>query len=254
MRRVVISAALAAILAAGLVTRARAQEEYPLPREQWSFAGPFGALDLAAAQRGFQVYNEVCSACHSMNLLHYRDLAGIGLSEEQIRAIAATKEVSGPLNDQGEPTTVPATPASVFKAPFPNEKAAAAANGGAVPPDQSLLVNAREGGADYIYAILTGYTDPPPGFKLQEGLQYNKYFPGHQIRMPKPLSDGQVTYADGTKATVDQMSHDVTTFLYWAANPDEVQRKRTGWRMVLFFGLLAGLTYSMKRQLWADVH
>ena len=254
MRAAITSAALAGILAATLVTGARAQEEYPLPHEQWSFAGPFGGLDLAAAQRGFQVYNEVCSACHSMNLLHYRDLTGIGLSEDQIKAIAATKEVPGPLNDQGEPTTVPATPASVFKAPFPNEEAAAAANGGAVPPDQSLLVNAREGGADYIYAILTGYTDPPPGFKLQEGLYYNKYFPGHQIRMPKPLNDGQVTYADGTKTTVDQMAHDVTTFLYWAANPDEVQRKRIGWRMVLFFGLLAGLTYSMKRQLWADVH
>jgi ubiquinol-cytochrome c reductase cytochrome c1 subunit len=259
MRRTVISAALAALFAAALATclttGARAEDEAPpLPSETWSFSGAFGGLDLAAAQRGFQVYNEVCSACHSMNLLHYRDLAGIGLTAEQIKAVAASKDVPGPLNDQGEPTTVPGTPASVFKAPFPNEKAAAAANGGAIPPDQSVLENAREGGADYIYAILTGYADPPAGFKLQEGLYYNTYFPGHQIRMPQPLHDDQVTYADGTKATVAQEAHDLATFLHWTANPEEIQRKQIGWRMVLFFGMMAGLTYAVKRQIWSDVH
>jgi len=253
-RRAVISAALAALLAAGVATAARAQDETPkLPRERWSFSGPFGALDLAAAQRGFQVYNDVCAACHSMNLLHYRDLSGIGLTEEQIKAVAASKTYDI-IGDDGQPTTRPGTPADVFKAPYPNEKAAAASFGGSYPPDQSVLVNAREGGPDYIYAILTGYTDPPPGFKLAEGLYYNEYFPGHQIHMPQPLHDDQVTYADGTKATVDQMSHDLTTFLYWTANPEEVQRKQIGWRMVLFFGMMAGLTYAWKRQMWSGLH
>jgi ubiquinol-cytochrome c reductase cytochrome c1 subunit len=252
MRATLFVAALAASL--GLALPALAQEAPSPPSQGWSFSGPFGSLDLAAAQRGFQVYNEVCSACHSMNLLHYRDLSGIGLTEEQIKAVAASKECPGPLDDQGQPTTHPCTPADVFKAPFPNEKAAAAAMGGAAPPDQSVLLNAREGGADYIYAILTGYTNAPPDFKVGEGLYYNEYFAGHQIHMPPPLSDGQVTYADGTKATVEQMSHDVTTFLYWTSNPDAVQRKQIGWRFVLFFGMMAGLVYVVKRQLWSGLH
>jgi ubiquinol-cytochrome c reductase cytochrome c1 subunit len=225
------------------------------PSQKWSFGGLFGGLDLAAAQRGFQVYNEVCSACHSMNLLHYRDLAGIGLNADQIKAIAATKEVAGPLNDNGEPTTRPGLPSDTFKAPFPNDKAAQAANGGAIPPDQTLLVNARENGPNYIYAMVAlGYVDPPAGFKVQDGLYYNTYFPGHQIHMPNPLSEGQVTYADGTKATVPQMTHDVVTFLTWASNPEAVQRKRMGVRAVLFFALLAGLAYAVKREVWKDEH
>jgi ubiquinol-cytochrome c reductase cytochrome c1 subunit len=245
-----------ALLGALIAVPALAQNQEPPspPAQRWSFSGPFGTFDLAAAQRGFQVYKEVCSACHSMNLLHYRDLAGIGLSEAQIKAIAASVEVPGGLNDNGEPITRAGLPSDTFKAPFPNDKAAAAANGGAIPPDQSLLVNAREGGPNYIYAILTGYGEPPAGMKIQEGLYYNKYFPGNQIHMPEPLHDDQVTYADGTKATVPQMAHDVVTFLTWAANPEMVQRKQIGVRAVLFLVFMTGLTYMVKRKVWASAH
>lgn len=246
--------ALAAVLGTALVSGvASAQMSMPeVPSQQWSFQGPFGTFDLAAAQRGFQVYKEVCSTCHSMNLVHYRDLTGIGLSTEQIKAVAASVDVPT-LDDSGQPATRTGTPADVFKAPYPNVKAASAANGGAVPPDQSLIVNARENGPNYIYALLNGYVDPPAGFKLQDGLYYNKWFVGNQIHMPQPLHDEQVTYADGTKATIPQMAHDVVTFLAWTSNPEMVTRKQTGVRMVLFFLMMTGLTYAVKRKIWADV-
>jgi ubiquinol-cytochrome c reductase cytochrome c1 subunit len=256
----------AAALLAGVAAPVRAQEAPPPPAQRWSFDGPFGSLDLAAAQRGFQVYSEVCSVCHSMEYLHYRDLAGIGLSDDQIKAIAAAVTVPQGFDDNGDPKEGPATPADQFKVPHPlpmpaasgvihtNEKAARAAHNGALPPDLSLIVNARPGQADYIYAILIGFADPPPGFPMQDGMSYNKYFPGHQIAMPQPLHEGQVTYADGTPATVEQMSHDVVTFLEWAANPEMVRRKQIGWRWVLFFLIMTGLTYAVKRKVWADVH
>jgi ubiquinol-cytochrome c reductase cytochrome c1 subunit len=232
-----------------------AQAETPSPPAQrWSFDGPFGAFDLAAAQRGFQVYSEVCSTCHSLEYLHYRDLAGIGLTAEQIKAVAAAVTVPQGTDDQGSPKEGPATPADQFRSPFPNEKAARAANNGALPPDLSLIVNAREGHADYVYAILTGYGDPPPGMQMQEGMNYDRAFSGNQIAMPPPLSDDRVTYADGTKATLDQEAHDVVTFLAWAANPEMVQRKQIGWRAVLYLLLMTGLVYAVKRKVWADVH
>ncbi len=248
-------ALLAGVLVAGLLAGpAFCQEEPPLPNEKWSFGGLFGSFDLAAAQRGFWVYQNVCANCHSMTQLHYRDLAGIGLTDAQIRAIAASVQVPKGVNDQGQPIEGPATPADQFRSPFPNEEAARAALGGAVPPDLSLIVNAREGHADYVYGILTGFADAPKGFEVPSGRFYNKYFPGHLIAMPPPLTDGQVDYADGTKATVPQMAHDVVTFLYWAANPEMVQRKQMGVRVVLFLLLLMGLTYAMKRKVWSDVH
>jgi len=243
---------LAMLLAAA--PAAWAQDAPEPPAQRWSFSGPFGALDIAAAQRGFQVYSEVCAACHSMQYLHYRDLEGIGLTDEQIKAIAAAVTVPLGLDDQGAPKEGPGTPASQFRSPFPNEQAARAAQNGALPPDLSLIVNAREGHADYVYAILTGFADPPPGMQMQDGMNYNKYFPGHQIAMPPPLQDGRVTYADGTPASVEQMAHDVVTFLQWAANPEMVQRKQMGWRWVLFFLIMTGLTYAVKRKVWADVH
>jgi ubiquinol-cytochrome c reductase cytochrome c1 subunit len=244
-----------AVLTGVAASPAWAQAEPPTPPAQrWSFDGPFGGFDLAAAQRGFQVYSEVCSACHSMQYLHYRDLAGIGLTDEQIKGIAAAVTVPQGLNDQGEPKEGPATPANQFRSPSPNDTAARAAHNGALPPDLSLIVNAREGHADYVYAILTGYADPPPSFQMQDGMNYNKYYPGNQIAMPQPLQDGRVTYADGTPTTVEQMSHDVVTFLAWAANPEMVQRKQIGWRVVLYLMLLTGLTYAVKRKVWADVH
>jgi ubiquinol-cytochrome c reductase cytochrome c1 subunit len=244
----------AALLGSAACLPAFAQEEAPPPQEQWSFDGPFGTFDLAAAQRGFQVYSEVCSNCHSLQYLHYRDLTGIGLTDAQIKAIAAAITVPQGVDDQGNPKDGPATPASQFRSPFPNDEAARAALNGALPPDLSLIVNAREGHADYVYGILTGFADPPPGMKIQPGMYYNKYFPGNQIAMPPPLTDGRVTYADGTSATVAQEAHDVVTFLTWAANPEMTERKQIGWRWVLFFLIMTGLTYAVKRKVWSDVH
>src|SRR5438067_471064 len=176
MRHLVAAALLSATLAAPCL----AQPEAPTPPAQrWSFDGPFGSYDLAAAQRGFQVYSEVCSVCHSMQQLHYRDLAGIGLTEDQIKGVAAAVTVPQGTDDQGQPKEGPATPADQFRSPYPNEKATRAAQNGALPPDLSLIVNAREGHADYVYAILTGYADPPPGMQMQQGMNYNRYFPGN---------------------------------------------------------------------------
>lgn len=211
----------------------------------------FGTYDRAAAQRGFQVYKEVCSACHSLKEGYYRDLEGIGLDAAQIKAIAATVEVPI-IGKDGQPATRPGLPSDHFVSPFPNEEAATAALGKA-PPDFSVIEKAREGGPDYIYALLNGYTQPPAGFKVATGTYYNTVFPGNQIKMPPPLADGQVTYADGTKATVEQMSHDVATFLTYMANPEMEQRKRLGVKVVLFLVFMTGLTYAVKRKIWANV-
>ncbi len=246
-------AGFALLAGSALVVPAPAEETITLPKQNWSFEGLFGTYDLAAAQRGFQVYAEVCSNCHSMDQMFYRNLSGIGLSAAQIKSIAAGFDVPLGLNDAGEPVTGPATPSSRFRAPFPNEKAARAVNGGALPPDLSLIVNARVGGPDYVYDLLTGFADPPAGMKMQEGMNYNKYFPGHQIAMRQPLSDGQVEYADGTKNTLEQEAHDVVTFLSWVSNPELVERKKMGVRIALFLVLMTGVTYAVKRQIWADV-
>jgi len=244
-----------ALVSAGLAIAlpALAQDEEPLARQQWSWVGPFGTYNLAAAQRGFQVYSEVCANCHSMTQLHYRDLTGIGLSPEQVKAIAAAVTVPLGVDDQGNPKQGPATPASQFRSPFPNPEAARAALNGALPPDLSVIINAREGGPDYVFGILTGFVQPPAGFKLQSGLYYNKTFPGHQIAMPQPLHDGQVTFADGSGNSISDEAHDVVTFLAWAANPDLVERKQMGWRVVLFLVIMTGLTYAVKRKIWSDV-
>jgi ubiquinol-cytochrome c reductase cytochrome c1 subunit len=250
---------LVALTAAGLIALAaaapaRAQELVEPPHVNWSFDGPFGTFDRAALQRGFQVYNQVCSNCHSMNLLSYRDLSEIGLSEDQVKAIAASKQIGGDTDDSGQPIERAGLPSDHFKAPFPNEKAARAANGGALPPDQSLLVNAREGTSDYVDALLQGYEDPPKGVTLQPGQYYNKYMAGHMIAMPPPLAADAVEYADGTKATLAQEASDVTTFLTWAANPEMEARKRMGVKAVLFLTLMSGLTYAVKKKVWKDVH
>jgi len=189
-----------------------------------------------------------------MKFLHFRDLSGIGFNAEQIKAIAASFTVPLGLNDEGLPKEGPGLPSSQFRSPFPNDVAAAAANNGAIPPDLSLIVNAREGGANYIYGILTGFSDPPPGFNVVQGTYYNKYFPGHQIKMPPPLQDGTVTYTDGTANSLSQQARDVTTFLAWAANPEMVERKQLGVKWVLFLAFMTGLTYAVKRKVWSDVH
>ena len=226
-----------------------------LPDTPFSFDGIFGTFDRASAQRGFQVYKEVCSACHSMRQLSYRHLRGLGFNEAQVTALASQVQVQDGPNDNGEMFERPARPSDRFRRPFQNDAAARAANNGALPPDLSVMAKAREGGADYLHALLVGYEEPPPGVTVANGMHYNKYFPGHQIAMPAPLnSDGQVTYADGTSATVDQMSRDVSTFLAWTAEPEMEQRKAMGVRMIIFLGILGGLAYAVKRKVWADVH
>lgn len=244
---------LGVMLATVVAGPALAQDAPPLPHEQWSFSGPFGTYDRAALQRGFLIYQQVCSACHSLKELYYRNLEDIGLTEDQVKAIAASAQIPT-LDDNGRPTTRPGRPSDHFKSPFPNDLAARAANNGALPPDQSVLELAREGGTDYLYGILTGYAPPPPDMHMQPGMQYNKYFPGHQIAMPQPLRDNSVTYTDGTKPTLDQEAHDVVTFLTWAAQPEMETRKQMGVRVVLYLLLLGGLTYAVKRRVWADVH
>ena len=253
MRRPVLAFLTAALIGAGASAAARA-EETALPQERWSFRGIFGTYDRAAVQRGFQVYKEICSACHSMNLVHYRDLQAVGFSEDQVKQIAASVQVTDGPNDAGEMFERPGKPSDPFKAPFPNDNAARAANNGALPPDLSLMSKARQGGPDYTYGIMTGFGEPPAGVTIAEGMNYNKYFPGHQIAMPPPLSDGAVTYADGTKATVDQMAYDVSNFLAWAAEPKLDERHLIGVKTVLFLIVLTALLYGVKRKIWAAVH
>lgn len=252
MRRLAFAAlASAALLAGG---SAQAAEAISLPAQSWSFAGMFGTFDRAASQRGFQVYKEVCAACHALHQIRFRDLRALGFSDDEVKALAAEIEVADGPNDEGEMFQRPGQPSDRMKAPFANEKAARAANNGAFPPDLSLMTKARKGGTDYMYALLTGYAPPPPDLKLAEGMQYNKYFPGHQIAMPPPLSPDQVAYADGTKASVEQMSHDVTTFLAWTAEPEMEHRKSLGVKVILFLLILSGLLYAVKRKVWAAVH
>jgi ubiquinol-cytochrome c reductase cytochrome c1 subunit len=246
-------AAIGALLGTIAALPASAQENMDPPKQTWSFEGPFGTYDKASAQRGFQVYKEVCSACHSMKQVYYRNLAGIGLSPEQIKAVAASVTVPT-IGDDGQPAERPGEPSDHFKSPYPNEKAARAAQNGALPPDQSVLIKAREDGPNYIYALLTGYDTPPAGMKMGDGMNYNRWFPGHQIAMAPPLTEGRVEYADGTKPTLEQEARDITTFLAYVANPEMEERKRMGVRVVLFLAMLTCLTYAVKRQIWSDVH
>lgn len=224
------------------------------PKQHWSFQGLFGTFDRGALQRGFQVYNEVCAGCHSLRLVAYRNLMDIGFTEDQVKKIAAEKEVTDGPNEAGEMFQRPAQASDRFVKPFPNDNAARAANNGAYPPDLSLMVKARVDGANYMHALMTGYKEPPSDVKVPEGMSYNLYFPGSQIAMPPPLTDGGVEYTDKTKATVAQMASDVTTFLAWAAEPELEARKRLGVKVLLFLLVLTGMLYAVKRKIWSDVH
>jgi ubiquinol-cytochrome c reductase cytochrome c1 subunit len=251
--RIVVAAA--AVLGLAGITPALAAGDTPKPPSQsWSFGGFFGTYDRASAQRGFQVYKEVCSACHSLKLVAYRNLRALGFNEDEVKAIAAGYEIQDGPNDQGEMFNRPGRPSDRFKSPFANDNAARATNGGALPPDLSLIVKARVGGPDYLYGLLTGYDNPPSGVTLMSGMNYNKYFPGHQIAMAPPLNADAVTYADNTKATVQQMARDVTTFLNWAAEPELEARKTMGVKVILFLIVMTGLLYAAKRRVWAAVH
>jgi len=230
--------------------------------EHWSYEGPLGLFDRAALQRGYQVYKEVCSACHSLNRVAFHDLDGLGFSAAQIKALAAAAKVPAEPNDKGETydssgerMTRAGIPADHLPAPFANEEAARTANGGALPPDLSLIVKARAGGAQYVYSILTGFGEKPPhGFTVQTGKYFNPYFAGGNISMPPPLTEGAVTYSDGTQATVEQEAHDVVTFLSWAAEPKMEERKRIGFGVMIFMLVLSGLLFLTYRRVWRDAH
>ena len=233
-----------------------AAEKVEYLKTDWSFKGLFGKFDRGSLQRGYQVYTEVCAACHSMKYVSYRNLAEKGgpeFSVEQAKAIAASFEVTDGPNADGEMFTRPGKLSDKFVMPYENVKAAQAANGGAYPPDMSVLVKARGGGANYIYSLLQGYEDPPIGITLDEGVHYNKYMYGNKIKMANPLSDGLVEYADGTNASVEQMSKDVTTFLMWTAEPHLEARHRMGFKAVVYLIILTILVYFSMKRIWSRI-
>jgi ubiquinol-cytochrome c reductase cytochrome b/c1 subunit len=268
---------LALALALGLAAPALAADGHaPQPAKQkWSFAGPFGKYDRAQLQRGFKVYREVCQSCHGLELVAFRTLAdpgGPGFTTAQATAVAAEYKVQGGPNDAGDMFERPAGPADRFPKPFANDNAARTANGGALPPDLSVMAKARtyergglwflldiitqyqEQGPDYITALLQGYEDAPKDFDLPAGTSYNKYFPGHSIGMPQPLSDGQVTYDDGAPQTIAQYSKDISAFLMWTAEPHMEARKRLGFQVMIFLLVFAVMLYFTKKKVWASAH
>ena len=222
----------------------------------WSFAGLTGKFERDSLQRGYQVYKEVCSSCHSMKYLSYRNLGQKGGPEftlEEVQAIAASYDVEDGPNSEGEMYERSGRPSDHFVNPYPNDNAAIAANGGAYPPDMSVLVKARTGGANYIYSILMGYEEKPAGFVLDEGVYYNKYMDGNKIKMMSPLSDDLIEYTDGTNATQAQMAKDVTTFLTWAAEPHLEARHRTGTKVIIYLIILATLVYFSMKKVWLGI-
>jgi ubiquinol-cytochrome c reductase cytochrome c1 subunit len=253
-RRLLCAVALAAALSSVPGVVGAADDGLRPPHERWSFDGAFGTYDRASVQRGFQIYTQVCSACHPVGHLHFRDLAQIGYSDDEIKAFAAAVQVTDGPNDQGKMYQRPGRPSDPVPVPFPNDQAARAANNGALPPDQSLIVKAREDGPDYVYALLTSYTPAPAGFHLSSGMYYNKYFPTHQIAMPPPLAANGLTFADGTPATLPQMAHDIVMFLTWAAEPELEARHRAGFA-VFFFLIATGIVFWLvKRKIWSRLH
>ena len=227
-----------------------------LLKVEWSFKGLTGKFDRASLQRGYQVYKEVCSSCHSMQYLSYRNLGEPGgpeFTEQEVKAIAASIEIEDGPNSQGEMFTRAGRPSDKFKSPYPNVNASIAANGGAYPPDMSVLVKARPGGSNYIYSVLMGYEDPPAEISLDDGVYYNKYMIGNKIKMSSPLIDDIVEYTDGTQASVDQMAKDVTTFLTWAAEPELEERHRTGVKVLIYLILLTTLVYLSMKKIWSRV-
>lgn len=262
------------VLLAGVAPALAAGGDQPKPpRQSWSWSGPFGTFDRAQLQRGFKVYKEVCSACHGMKYIAFRNLSDKGgpeFSEAQVKALAATYSVKDGPNDKGEMFERPGRAADYLPTPYANEEAAKASFGG-VPPDLSLMAKARtyergvvlslidlvtqyqEQGPDYIYALLNGYVDPPADVKVGDGLNYNTYFPGHMISMVKPLTDGQVDYSDGTPATVSQYARDVTAYLMWTAEPKMEERKRIGAFFMILMLVLGIFTYFTKKKIWSNV-
>ena len=233
-----------------------AESSNDLLKVDWSFKSFFGKFDRASLQRGYQVYNEVCASCHSLKYLSYRNLSEKGgpeFSEAEAKAIASNFEVTDGPDSTGEMFTRPARLSDKFVKPYANEEEAKTVNGGAYPPDMSVLVKARAGGADYIYSLLLGYEDPPANVKLDEGVYYNKYMYGNKIKMSAPLSDDLVEYSDGTKATTEQMSKDVVNFLMWAAEPHLEQRHKFGFRVIIYLVIISILVYFSMKKIWSRI-
>ena len=225
-----------------------------LPQHEWSFEGITGTFDRGALQRGYQVYSEVCSGCHSMKLLYYRDLIDIGFSEDQVKAIASEFTVIDGPNDEGEMFERDARPADRFVSPYLNDNEARANNNGAYPPDLSVITKAKKDGANYIYNLLLGYKDPPADMEVGEGMYYNIYMAGNQIAMLQPIYDESVDYADGTNNSAEQLAEDLVVFLTWAAEPELEVRKNLGIKVILFFIILGFIIFLAKNRLWREVH
>jgi ubiquinol-cytochrome c reductase cytochrome c1 subunit len=224
----------------------------PVPKQKWSFEGPTGTFKQDALQRGYQVFKEVCSACHGLNRISYEKLMSIGLSKNTVKALVAEHDQPD-LNDEGQPVQRKGIISDKIHSPYPNDKAARASNNGALPPDLSLITKARVGGANYVHALITGFCAAPGDTTITEGMHYNPYFPGRQIAMAPSLFEGQVKYADGTKASTDQMAKDVVTFLSWAAEPEMEQRKQMGIKVIFYLLILTIVLYLSKRKIWKNV-
>ena len=224
-----------------------------LMKQNWPFDGIFGRFDESSLQRGFQVYREVCAACHGIRHISYRDLKGIGYTNDEIKVIAADYEVKDGPNDDGEMFEREARPSDKFVGPYENDKIARLANNGAYPPDLSLIVKARADGANYLYSLLNGYKEFPDNFEASEGMYYNEFYPGNQIAMPSPLMDDIVEYSDGTEATQSQIAKDVTSFLAWTAEPELEERKSLGVKTLFFLILITIMLLGVKRKIWKDV-
>ena len=255
--RLVLAAAVGGVMLGLAGTAQAAGAEGPeLKHVDWSFDGPFGTFDRSSLRRGFQVYKQVCSSCHSLNYVAYRNLADEGgpeFSEAEVKAIAADYSVTDGPDENGDMYERPALPKDKFVKPFANEQIARMANGGALPPDLSLIIKAREDGANYVYSLLTGYEEAPAGVELAAGMHYNPYFSSGngQIAMAAPISEDIVEFSDGTPATVDQIAHDVVMFLTWAAEPKLEARHRIGFMAMIYLVVLSGLLYFATRKVWA---
>jgi ubiquinol-cytochrome c reductase cytochrome c1 subunit len=247
------SIALAGCGAVAIEAKAAGEAE-PLLEKSWPHEGPFGKFDKAAAQRGFQIYREVCAGCHSLSFIAFRNLEDLGFSEDEVKALAEEYTVADGPNDEGDMFERPGRPADRIPSPYPNEQAARAANGGAYPPDLSLMTKARANGANYVYSLMLGYEEPPTDVEIAEGMNYNAYFPGHQIAMAQPLFEDAVVYADDAPTTLEQHAADIATFLTWTAEPKLEERKGTGLKVMIFLVILTGLFYATKRKIWSDLH
>lgn len=253
MRNWMMIACASVVILASSVYASTGNDHTALRKEEWSFDGIFGHVDKASAQRGFQVYSQVCASCHSLNLVSYRSLMHLGFSEAEVKAIAAQVTVTDGPNEDGEMFERPGRISDRFVAPYANEQAARASNGGALPPDLSLMIKARPDGANYVHSILTGYEEAPADMHMAVGMNYNRYFPGNQIAMPAPLSEGVVEYQDGTEANVEQMSKDVVNFLQWAAEPEMEARKGMGLKVLIYLAIFTLLFFAAKKVIWRDI-